>query len=96
MKTIVLVDDEPDILWALSNVLKEKGYFPITAQNGKEGLKKLEEEQPDLAVLDIRLPDMNGIELLKQMKKKEQDLLVIQVVVVIYVIYVVTKQLDMM
>ncbi len=77
MKTILLVDDEPDILWALSNVLKEKGYFPITAQNGKEGLKKLEEEQPDLAVLDIRLPDMNGIELLKQMKKKEQDLLVI-------------------
>ncbi|MCK5534357.1 sigma-54-dependent Fis family transcriptional regulator [bacterium] len=77
MKTILIVDDEPDILWTLSNVLKEKGYFPITAQNGKEGLKKLEEEQPDLAVLDIRLPDMNGIELLKQMKKKEQDLSII-------------------
>ena len=77
MKTILIVDDEPDILWALSNVLKEKGYFPITAQNGKEGLKKLEEEQPDLAVLDIRLPDMNGIELLKQMKKKEQELSII-------------------
>ncbi|MCK4532209.1 sigma-54-dependent Fis family transcriptional regulator [bacterium] len=77
MKTILIVDDEPDILWALSNVLKEKGFFPIMAQNGKEGLKKLEEEQPDLAVLDIRLPDMNGIELLKRMKSKEQDLLVI-------------------
>ncbi len=77
MKTILIVDDEPDILWTLSNVLKEKGYFSITAQSGKEGLKKLEEEQPDLAVLDIRLPDMNGIELLKKMKKKEQDLSII-------------------
>lgn len=67
-KKILLVDDEPDILEFLSYNLKKEGYVVSTANNGKEALIVAKEERPDLVVLDVMMPDMDGIETCRQMR----------------------------
>lgn len=66
-----MVDDEPDILEFLSYNLIKEGYEVITANNGAEGLKKAKIEKPDLILLDIMMPEMDGIEACTEIRKVE-------------------------
>lgn len=67
--TILLVDDEPDILEILSYNLSSEGYEIITAKNGVEGVSKAKKKQPDLIILDVMMPEMDGIEACEIMRK---------------------------
>jgi DNA-binding response OmpR family regulator len=57
---ILLVDDDPDILDAMSAVLTSHAYTVITARDGQDGLDKLRSEKPDLMILDLMMPRMDG------------------------------------
>jgi len=70
MKTVLIVDDELDIVEAVKAILEEERYKVITCGNGREALKCLEESKPDLAILDIMMPVMNGYETLKAIRQK--------------------------
>ena len=67
--SILIVDDEPSILKSLSDLLSDDGFDVTTASNGYEALKIVETEFPDLVLLDIWMPGMDGIETLKEIKK---------------------------
>lgn len=74
---ILLVDDDPDILELLEYNLSKEGYSIRTAENGLEGIKVAEEFSPDLILMDIMMPIMNGIEagrIIKQNKKLKKAL----------------------
>ena len=64
---ILIVDDDPDIDLALENRVTWMGHEPLTAANGKEALRLIQSEQPDLVLLDIQLPVFSGLEILQQM-----------------------------
>jgi CheY-like chemotaxis protein len=70
MKTILIVDDELDIAEAVKAILEEERYKVLTCGNGREALKSLEEHTPDLAIVDIMMPVMNGYETLKAIRQK--------------------------
>ena len=76
--TILAVDDEIDMLKTFESILKKK-YHLLSAQSAEEALQKIEKENIDLVLLDIRMPKMDGIELLKIIKKTAQTLDVIMV-----------------
>lgn len=76
-ETILLVDDDPEMLWVLSKILSEEGYRVITADGGKEALTKVEEEEPGLVILDMVMPGMDGIKTLKKAKGIDKNLLII-------------------
>ncbi|MCS6302414.1 MAG: sigma-54-dependent Fis family transcriptional regulator [Nitrospira sp.] len=63
---ILIVDDDPDILLSLQNRVSFMGHEPLTATNGKEALRLIGEEEPDLVLLDLKIPDITGLEVLKQ------------------------------
>jgi len=67
-KKILVVDDEPDSLMTLSMALKSLGYNVLGALNGEEGLKIFRDEKPDVVILDIVMPQMDGWEVLKRIK----------------------------
>jgi len=67
-KKILAVDDERHIVRLIQVNLERAGYQVITAYDGREALKKIEEEHPDLVVLDVMMPYMNGLEALKQIR----------------------------
>ena len=66
---ILLVDDEPDILEIVGYNLKNEGYKVYTASSGKEGVALAKEIQPDLILLDVMMPEMDGIEACDQIRK---------------------------
>ncbi len=66
---ILLVDDESDVLEFLSYNLKREGFVVFTAQNGREAIEKAMEVQPHLIVLDVMMPEMDGIETCEELKK---------------------------
>ena len=65
---ILVVDDDPDIREAISAVLEAHSYQVITACDGEEGLGKLKEERPDLLILDLLMPKMDGFAVLKELQ----------------------------
>ena len=67
--TILLVDDEPDILDIISYNLKAEGYKVKTASSGREGVEKAKKVRPDLILLDVMMPEMDGIEACEQIRK---------------------------
>ncbi|MFH0995632.1 MAG: response regulator [Pseudomonadota bacterium] len=69
--SVMIVDDEPSILQSLSGILSDEGFEIFTASNGYEALKRIEQEAPDLVLLDIWMPGLDGIETLKEIKKKQ-------------------------
>ncbi|MCC7265421.1 MAG: response regulator transcription factor [Candidatus Latescibacteria bacterium] len=71
MAKILIVEDEPDILELLSYNLRQAGYEVFTAAEGEEGLRLAEEQIPDLVVLDLMLPGMDGLELCRLLKQRE-------------------------
>jgi two-component system nitrogen regulation response regulator NtrX len=75
--TILIVDDEPTILQSLSGLLNDEGFEVITANNGYEALKVIDAEAPDLVLLDVWMPGIDGIETLKEIKKNTAALPVI-------------------
>ena len=77
MKKILLVDDEEGIQMLYREELEDDGYEVISAYTGEEGLQKFKDESPDLVILDIQMPGMNGIETLRQMKMNNPELPVI-------------------
>ena len=60
--SILIVDDEPSILQSLSGLLTDEGFEVITANNGYEALKIIDTEAPDLVLLDIWMPGIDGME----------------------------------
>ncbi len=72
-ETILIIEDEEDILTLLSGLLESEGYDVITACNGREGVEKFEEHGPDLILTDVKMPIMDGIEVLREVKTKESD-----------------------
>jgi PAS domain S-box-containing protein len=73
MDKLLLIDDEPDILRVLSMSLKADGYAVVTAANGNEGIAAFEKELPDIVITDIKMPGMDGIEVLKNIKALSAD-----------------------
>ncbi len=69
---ILIVDDEPNILRLIGYSLEVAGYEIVTAKTGVEALKVVELEQPELIVLDVMLPDMSGLDICQQLRKKPQ------------------------
>lgn len=74
---ILLVDDEPHILELLSVALEDEEYRILLANNGKEALTQLKKEQPQVVLLDIRMPNMDGVQVLRQIKKTNKAMSVI-------------------
>jgi len=69
-KKILVVDDEINILQTLTDLLSSSGYEVVTAMDGKAGIEMAKKAKPDLVLLDIMMPKVSGIELLKQVKSK--------------------------
>ena len=67
-KKILVVEDDPDTLMYISQVLKRAGYAVTGAVSGEEGLEKFRDIRPDLVILDVMLPGMDGWEVLKKIK----------------------------
>lgn len=63
---ILIVDDEPDILSTYKTFFEKRNYIVETAQSGKEGLEKLRNGKFDVAIVDIKMPEMDGIEMMRQ------------------------------
>jgi len=66
---ILVVDDDPDILDVLTMILESQGYHVVTAQNGVEGLAKVEAEKPELMILDLLMPKMDGFDVYKKLQE---------------------------
>jgi len=69
-KHILLVDDEPDILEFLSYNFRKREFVVSTAGNGLEGIRKAEQDKPEIIISDILMPEMNGIEMCREMRKR--------------------------
>jgi len=76
-RRILIVDDEESMRHMLSLLLKKEGYDPQTAENGKVALEKIERENFDFILSDIRMPEMDGLEFLRKAKVKNPDLTVV-------------------
>jgi len=77
MNKILLVDDEESIQIVYREEFEDEGYQVISALDGASGLEKFKTEQPDLVILDIQMPGMNGVEVLRQMKMLKPSIPVI-------------------
>ncbi|MEA3230341.1 MAG: sigma-54 dependent transcriptional regulator [Thermodesulfobacteriota bacterium] len=77
MNTILIIDDDDQLRKSFQKLLSEEGYRVVTAASGEAGLKKLNETAPDLVILDLRLPGMNGMETFQVIHDQEPKLPVI-------------------
>jgi len=77
MKKVLVVDDEKGVCYSFKKILGRLGYDVITALSGVEALEKAEEESPDLVMLDISMPDLDGLETLRRLKTLNPCLTVI-------------------
>ncbi len=73
----MIVDDEPDLRDLLAYNLLKSGYEVIESTNGKEAIELVHREQPDLVLMDLMMPEMNGIDACKSLQSKEKMLPVI-------------------
>lgn len=71
-KSILVVDDETDVLKVIGKRIEKAGYKVLTALSGKEALGLLKEEVPDLILLDVMMPEMDGIEVFKNIRRKKE------------------------
>jgi DNA-binding response OmpR family regulator len=68
-KRILIVDDDPDLVETVSMMLEARGFAPLPAYGGIEGLEKARGEKPDLIVLDVMMPDKDGYAVCNELKK---------------------------
>ena len=71
-KTVLVVEDSPYLAESLQDMLEFKNYTPLMANTGKEGVRLALEKHPDLILLDIRLPDIDGYEVYRQIKEDKK------------------------
>jgi len=74
---ILIIDDDPEIIWILTEALQEEGYQIISGDCGKSGLRIAKTEKPEMVLLDIKMPDMNGLEVLEKIKEQAKNTAVI-------------------
>ncbi len=77
--TILVVDDEKSILEALTGILEDEGYNIITASTGESAIAKFSKSSPDIVLLDVWMPGMDGIETLKLLREKNKEICVIMI-----------------
>jgi len=77
MTRVLVVDDEPDMCWALSALLKTEKYVVETASSGTDAMEHFKNHPWDLVLLDIRLPDKSGLDILKDMKALDAEVAII-------------------
>ncbi len=70
-KKILIIDDEEDIVTYLSTLLSDNGFNTISANNGKDGVQKAIEENPDLITLDVSMPEESGVRALRDLQTNE-------------------------
>jgi len=80
-KKILVVDDEPDFLKLIEVRLEANNYEVATASNGKAGLEAISSYKPDAVLLDILMPEMDGLEVLKEIRKNNKNLPVFMITV---------------
>ncbi|MCM8780445.1 MAG: response regulator [Candidatus Omnitrophica bacterium] len=78
-KKILVVDDDPKICELLERFLIKKDFQPTIATSGKEALEKVKAENPAIVLLDIKMPDMDGINILKKIKETNERTAVIMI-----------------
>jgi CheY-like chemotaxis protein len=71
-KTIMVVDDNPDIITIVRTILEGKGFNVLSASSGIECIEALKSQKPDLIVLDIMMPEMDGLEVLTRLKSMSE------------------------
>ncbi|WP_103664295.1 response regulator transcription factor [Gracilimonas amylolytica] len=71
-KTILVVDDEKDLLDLIDYNLKKEGFNVLKAENGEEGIERAKEFHPDLVLMDIMMPKMDGMEAVEKMRKDDE------------------------
>jgi CheY-like chemotaxis protein len=71
-KTILIIDDQPFFVTLQQNLLKQQGYRVVAATSGAEGLARAKQHKPDLILLDIEMPEMNGFTVCEKLKQDEE------------------------
>ena len=77
MSKVLIIDDEKQILDSLSAILKDDGFEVFTAKDGREGLNLFDTVKPEIVLLDVWMPELDGLQILKMIKEKEKDAIVI-------------------
>jgi CheY-like chemotaxis protein len=73
MAKILIADDDPDMRLAIASVLRSRSYEVVEAHDGEEALEKLKEEKPDLMILDLLMPRMDGFAVVKELQNAEKQ-----------------------
>jgi len=73
MAKVLVVDDEPGIRSLLDTLLRRKGYAVVLADGGRKGLELFRRERPDVIVLDLKMPEMDGVTVLQQIRSLNPD-----------------------
>ncbi|MCX6280255.1 MAG: response regulator [Bacteroidetes bacterium] len=76
-RKILMIDDEPELLEVMKDLLEEENYQVFCASNGAEGIQINEQKNPDLIILDLRMPEMDGIETLRNIRKSDNNVRVV-------------------
>ncbi|OGR11241.1 MAG: histidine kinase [Desulfobacterales bacterium RIFOXYA12_FULL_46_15] len=79
MKTILIIDDEPSVRKMLGKLLEKNSYACIEAVNGKQGIQIFKENKPDLVISDLIMPEKEGIETIRELKKLDPDVKIIAI-----------------
>ena len=82
MRKVLVVDDEPQAVEFLEEFLTAKGYAVVGASGGEEALRRLKEERPHLMLLDIRMPVMGGLEVLRRAREIDREVGIVMVTAV--------------
>ena len=81
VKIVMVVDDEDDIREMIALLMKKQGFETQTAENGEEFLNKIDVIKPDLVTLDVMMPGLTTVEILKELKKKKTESKIILVTI---------------
>ena len=73
MKTVLIIEDNPDNTVLICRLLEKAGYRMLQAATGREGFELAVQKKPDFILLDIQLPDMSGIDVLKKIREQETE-----------------------
>lgn len=76
---ILIIDDEKSIIDTLSSILEDEGYNVSTASSGEKGLEMFSRHEPDIILLDVWMPDMDGIETLRKIRERDEDVSIIMI-----------------